>query len=218
MDSLTNQLSEIYDRQCITDDLSGKSAMVVGIGGIGSWLALDLALIGVGTLVLVDHDTIEASNLNRTMFKLSQVGMLKTIAAKVLISERRPDTIVMTVDEQYDTALLQKYRTDYVFDATDSLATRRLIQQYFADNPDLEHPVYCKCGYDGFHGTISVNDFDSGRWGDDGSYTIVPSFVGTPQVLSALAIIEVIVNKSAEPASCNFNVKKLLRKTKELVT
>ena len=78
-------------------------------------------------------------------------------------------------------------------------------------------PPYCKCGYDGFLGTISVNDFDSGRWGDDGSYTAVPSFVGTPQVLSALAVIEMILCKSTASTSYNFNVKKLLTKKKELV-
>lgn len=216
MDSVINTLSDIYKRQCMIDDLSTNSAMVIGIGGVGSWLALDLALIGVGTLVIVDPDTIEASNLNRTMFMIKQVGLKKVDAITSLISERRPDTIVLTVDDYFDIALLKKYKVDYVFDATDSLATRKLIDSYYKANADIENPPYCKCGYDGFLGTISVNDFDSGRWGDDGSYTAVPSFVGTPQVLSALAIIEMILCKSTASTSYNFNVKKLLTKKKEL--
>jgi len=217
MDSVNNTLSDIYKRQCMIDDLSSSSAMVIGIGGVGSWLALDLALIGVGTLVIVDPDTIEASNLNRKMFMIKQVGLKKVDAITSLISERRPDTIVLTVDDYFDIALLKKYKVDYVFDATDSLATRKLIDSYYKANTDVEMPPFCKCGYDGFLGTISVNDFDSGRWGDDGSYNAVPSFVGTPQVLSALAVIELVLCKSSASTSYNFNVKKLLTKKKELV-
>jgi molybdopterin/thiamine biosynthesis adenylyltransferase len=216
MDSINNVLSDIYDRQCMIDDLSSKSALVIGVGGVGSWLALDLALIGVGTLIIIDPDVIEASNLNRTMFKVSQVGMKKTLASKVLISERRPDAIVLTIDEHFETTLLKKYNVDFIFDATDNLATRNLIDDFYKTNADITRPPYCKCGYDGFYGTLSANDFDSGRWGEDGSYTAVPSFVGTPQVLSALAVIELVVCKSSIPMSYNFNVKKLLTRKKEL--
>lgn len=217
MDSINNVLSDIYDRQCMIDDLSSKSAMVIGVGGVGSWLALDLALIGVGTLILIDPDVIEASNLNRTMFKVSQVGMKKTLASKVLISERRPDAIVLTIDEHFDTSLLKKYKVDFMFDATDNLATRNLVDDFYKTNTDITRPPYCKCGYDGFHGTLSANDFASGRWGEDGSYTAVPSFVGTPQVLSVLAVIELVICKSSIPMSYNFNVKKLLTRKEELI-
>ena len=77
----------LYDRQKeIVDDCSDESAMVIGVGGIGSWIALDLALIGMGTIILIDSDTVELTNLNRTLFRLSDVGKYKTEALKDLIT------------------------------------------------------------------------------------------------------------------------------------
>lgn len=215
MDSVINSsLTEIYIRQSGIESFSDSSAMVIGVGGIGSWLAIDLALIGVGTLIIVDPDKLESSNLNRTLFRLNQVGTCKTLAIKELINERRPDTIVLTFEEPFSIQLLEKYKVDYIFDATDNLATRSLIHQHFTYN--LSTP-YCKVGYDGFQATLSINDFESGRWGEDGSYTAVPSFFGTPQILSAIAVIEMFLVKKNLPGSINFNVKKLLKKIKEKI-
>ena len=214
MDSLVNNLTNIYSRQTNIGSYSNKSALVIGVGGVGSWLALDLALLGAGTLVLVDPDLLEASNLNRTLFKLEQIGKKKTDAVKDLILERRPDCIIMTVEDYFQSQLLDKYKVDHIFDCTDNLATRQQIHEYFESSAGEPVP-YCKCGYDGFQATLSFNDFESGRWGDDGSYTAVPSFFGTPQLLSALAVIELVMVDSKQGGSCNFNVKKILNKIKE---
>ena len=145
------------------------------------------------------------------MFKLNQVGSYKTKALHELILERRPDTIVVTIEDIFQTHLIDKYNVDFIFDATDNLATRQLIKE--TRDKHLIH--YCKCGYDGFQATLSLNDFESGRWGDDGSYTAVPSFFGTPQILSALAVIEMLLVDKGKTASINFNVKKLLNKIKD---
>ena len=216
MDSI-NSISNIYDRQSSIGSYSDKSAIVIGLGGIGSWLALDLALLGLSTLVLIDPDTLEASNLNRTLYKLNQTGTKKTQALSDLIHERRPDCIVLTIEDYFNSTILDKYPVDYVFDCTDNLSTRQLIHQY-NDNTKGKEPIpYCKCGYDGFQATLSINDFDSGRWGDDGSYTVVPSFFGTPQVLSAIAVIELLMVDPIQSSSTNFNVKKILNKINELI-
>jgi len=215
MDGVINSpLTEIYNRQSGIESFSDSSAMIIGQGGIGSWIGLDLALLGVGTLILIDPDKLESSNLNRTLFKLNQVGTYKTLAIKELIAERRPDSIVLTIEETFYPQLLEKYKVDYIFDATDNLATRSLIQEHFTKAPNTP---YCKCGYDGFQATISINDFDSGRWGEDGSYTAVPSFVCTPQILSAIAVIEMLLVKKDHSGTTNFNVKKLLKKIKEKI-
>ena len=216
MDSINN----LYDRQSGVESQSDVSAIVIGLGGLGSWIALDLALIGVGTLIIIDPDKLEASNLNRTLFKYSQIGQNKTQAIKELILERRPDTIVLTIEDYFKSDYMDKYKVDFIFDATDNLSTRQMIHdynQYQKQNliPDFNPFQYCKCGYDGFFATLSMNDFDSGRWGDEGSYTVVPSFFGTPQILSAIAIIEMLLNNSTKEYSYNFNVKKLLNKISE---
>jgi len=203
---MDNTISDIYTRQedLLQKDFKEESALVIGLGGIGSWVALNLALLGVGTLVLVDPDTIEASNLNRTLFKLSDIGRKKTEAIIDLISERRQDTIVLTIDDYFSPDMLDKYSVDYICDCTDNLNTRdKLKDLNFQGN-------YVKCGYDGYSATISINDFDSGRWGEGGSYTSVPSFFGTPQVISALVITEMLINVQIETRTINFEIDKVL--------
>ncbi|MBS1550494.1 MAG: ThiF family adenylyltransferase [Bacteroidetes bacterium] len=216
MDGINN----LYDRQSGVESQSDLSAIVIGVGGLGSWIALDLALIGVGTLIVIDPDKLEASNLNRTLFKYSQIGQLKTQAIKELILERRTDTIVVTIEDYFNSDILNKYSVHYIFDATDNLSTRQMIHDYNQYQkqmqiPDFNPIPYSKCGYDGYNATLSMNDYESGRWGDEGSYTVVPSFFGTPQILSAMAVIEMLLNYSAQEYSYNFNVKKLLNKISE---
>lgn len=201
-----NTISDIYTRQqdLLHKDFKEESALVIGLGGIGSWVALDLALLGVGTLVLVDPDTIEASNLNRTLYKLTDITRKKTEATKDLISERRQDTIVLAIDDYFSPDMLDKYSVDYIFDCTDNLNTRDKMKDLnFQGN-------YVKCGYDGYSATISINDFESGSWGEGGSYTSVPSFFGTPQVISALVITEILINVQIETKTINFEVDKAL--------
>ncbi len=66
------QLQDRYNRQKIIPDwdqesLSDAHVLVLGVGALGSYLSVNLALAGVGNLHLVDFDTIEISNLNRQM-------------------------------------------------------------------------------------------------------------------------------------------------------
>ena len=84
--SLSSPLTEIYDRQSGIESFSDSSAIIMGVGGVGSWLALDLALIGVGTLILIDNYKLESSNLNRTLFKLKHIGLYKNLYIKELIT------------------------------------------------------------------------------------------------------------------------------------
>lgn len=207
----------LYTRQKeLLDDCSDESAMVIGVGGIGSWIALNLALIGVGTIILIDPDKIELTNLNRTLFRLSDVGKNKVDTLKELISERRNDSIVITINEHFNPLHLEKYRTKYIFDCTDTLNVRKRIKDIIQDDTEIQ---YIKCGYDGLDCSICFNDFDSGAWGEESSYTIVPSFFGTPQVISALAITEVLVDcyNKLPSRTVHFDLKSLLKEKKEVV-
>ena len=199
-------LEEINNRQKgLIGDFSEHSAVVVGLGGIGSWIALNLAMTGLGTLILYDNDKVEASNLNRTLFKLSHIGQAKTKAVKELISERRKDTIVITIQELFSVEHLKKLEgIDFIFDCSDSIKIKDSLAQV------KTRPRYIKLGYDGFEGTLCVDDFTSGQWGSDSSYTITPSFFAPPQILSALGIIEMLLIKKPITSTVNLNVKKIL--------
>jgi molybdopterin/thiamine biosynthesis adenylyltransferase len=207
----TSILEDIQNRQKgLVEDFSGKCALIIGLGGIGNWIALDLALIGVGTLILYDNDKIEASNLNRTLFKLSQIGEYKTKACKDLIAERRKDTIVITFEEKFTSDDLKKFDgIDSIFDCSDTTKLKDSISEV------KRRPDYIKLGYDGFDSTICINDFESGKWGEDSDYTITPSLFATPQIISALAVTEMLLVRRHPKRTVNFNIKNILNQISE---
>lgn len=75
-----------------------KSAKVgiAGLGGLGSNIAVALARIGVGTLVLADFDVVEPSNLNRQQYFVDQIGMLKTEALTSTLKRANPYITIET--------------------------------------------------------------------------------------------------------------------------
>ncbi len=213
-DSVNSFRDELNSRQkTIVGDYSGYVAIIAGLGGIGSWLAIDLALVGVGTVILFDSDKIEASNLNRTLFKLNQIGQFKTKAVRDLIMERRKDTLVIANNEYFTPEQLRRYNgAEYVFDCTDKLVVKDSLFELKKNDTtgNLFFPQYIKLGYDGYEGTLCINDFSTGIWGEDSSYTITPSFFGTPQILSALAVIEMLMKRQQTPKTVNLNVKRVI--------
>lgn len=63
---------------------------IAGLGGLGSVIAMALARVGVGKLILVDFDVVEPSNLNRQQYFVHQIGMPKTEALKKIIADINP--------------------------------------------------------------------------------------------------------------------------------
>ena len=230
---ITNEDEINLRQQHIVSDYSEKIAIVVGLGGIGSWVAVDLALIGIGTLILFDDDKIESSNLNRTIFKLSQVGEFKTKAVKQLIAERRKNILVITNEELFQAEHLKKYNgIDYFFDCSDTTRLKDSLAEIKSkieipppatknktsideEEVALKIPLICKLGYDGLNATMCFNDFSTGRWGEDSSYTVTPSFFGTPQIISAMAIIELLMKRKQVPRTVNMNVKRIINQIEE---
>lgn len=206
-------LDDITNRQKgLIGDFSEHSAVVVGLGGIGNWVAVDLSLIGVGTIILYDNDKVEASNLNRTLFKLNHIGKPKVTAVRDLISERRKDTIIIIHEELFVVDDLKKLEgIDYLFDCSDSSK----LKDSLAQSKDF-NTKYIKLGYDGFEATLTT-DLSSGQWGSDpSSYTTVPSFFGTPKIISSLAVIEMLLIKKHVQKTVNLNVKKILTQLSNL--
>jgi len=72
------------------EKLKNGKAAIAGLGGLGSNIAVMLARIGVGKLLLVDFDVVEPGNLNRQNYNLTHLGMLKTEALKSQIDKINP--------------------------------------------------------------------------------------------------------------------------------
>ena len=73
-----------------SEKLKEAKVCILGLGGLGSNVAVLLARSGIGYLKLVDFDTVEASNLNRQQYRISHIGIKKTEAMKSIIREINP--------------------------------------------------------------------------------------------------------------------------------
>ncbi|GAA0178369.1 thiamine biosynthesis protein ThiF [Clostridium sediminicola] len=80
----------------VHNKIKKSKVAVAGLGGLGSNIAVMLARIGVGELLLVDFDVVELSNLNRQCYNISHIGMPKTLALKKQIEEINPFINVYT--------------------------------------------------------------------------------------------------------------------------
>ena len=117
--------------------LLGAKVLVVGAGGLGAPLLAYLAAAGVGTIGVVDDDTVSLSNLQRqVLYRTADVGTPKVAAAKQRLGELNPDCHIEThhcrVTAENVSTLLADY--DIVADGCDNFATRFLLNDacYFA--------------------------------------------------------------------------------------
>ena len=86
----------------IAKKLKKVEVCILGLGGLGSNVAVLLARAGIGSLKLVDFDRVEASNLNRQQYRISHIGLKKTEAMKSIIKEINPFVEVETLDIKVD--------------------------------------------------------------------------------------------------------------------
>lgn len=80
----------------ILQSLKGALVGIAGCGGLGSAVAVSLARLGVGRLLLVDYDLVEPSNLNRQQFFVDQIGLPKVEALRDNLERMNPFVIVET--------------------------------------------------------------------------------------------------------------------------
>ena len=69
---------------------SSATVAICGLGGLGSNIAMSLARVGIGRLILIDFDRVDITNLHRQQYKISQIGMHKTDALTVNLREIAP--------------------------------------------------------------------------------------------------------------------------------
>lgn len=79
--------------------IRSKTAIIIGVGGVGSVAAEMLVRSGIGRLVIFDYDKVEMANMNRMFFTPDQVGMLKVDAAKQSLDKiSQGNTVVVPIN------------------------------------------------------------------------------------------------------------------------
>ena len=110
------------------ETLKGKSVVIFGLGGVGSYAAEALCRAGVGRLTLVDFDTVCVSNINRQLHALdSTVGMVKCQLMAERLRQINPEAEIVEKKEFYsaeNSDLLLDGGYDYVVDAIDHFTSK----------------------------------------------------------------------------------------------
>lgn len=107
--------------------LGGSTVLVIGLGGLGSPIALYLAAAGVGTLILNDHDRVDLSNLQRQIAHADNaLGTPKAESASTAVRAINPGVRVEAIDHKLSPEALNDLlaRSDLVLDASDNFTTR----------------------------------------------------------------------------------------------
>ena len=110
--------------------LKAAKVLCVGTGGLGAPLALYLAAAGVGTIGLVDFDTVDASNLQRQVIhSTATVGKLKVDSAEIMLKGLNPHLNVVKYNTMLTSAnALEIFKDfDVIADGTDNFQTRYLV-------------------------------------------------------------------------------------------
>ena len=156
-------MNERYNRQLLLPEIGEQGqaklraarVLIVGVGGLGSPIALYLAGAGVGTIGLIDDDTVSLSNLHRqVLYTEAEVGQPKAVcAARRLQALNRdinvePHAVRLTAENAR--SLIGRY--DMVIDGCDNFATRFLI----SDTCQALHIPYIYGAIGGLEGQVAV--------------------------------------------------------------
>jgi len=141
---------------------------VIGIGGVGSWVAEALARTGIGQITLIDLDEICISNINRQIHALHEtIGKEKTDVMAQRIKSINPDCVVNQIGDFVGYKNLESCLSDdfdYVVDAIDSAAIKAAIANWCKRH---KVPVICIGGAGGKMDPTSIKIGDLNRTKND---------------------------------------------------
>ncbi|WP_405575879.1 molybdopterin-synthase adenylyltransferase MoeB [Winogradskyella sp. Asnod2-B02-A] len=184
--------------------LSNAKVLVVGAGGLGCPILQYLTAAGIGTIGIIDFDTVEVSNLQRqVLFGTSSLGKNKAEAAKTRLQDLN-DTITITAYPErltHKNAIDLFNQYDIIVDGTDNFETRYLINDasIITNKPLVFGAIYK------FEGQVSVFNYNNGpsyrclfkkqpqnntlNCSEVGVLGILPGIIGTMQANEVLKIV-----------------------------
>ena len=114
--------------------IQGRHICVVGIGGVGSWVAESLARHGIGKITLIDMDHIVESNINRQIHALDSTdGESKIKAMKDRIIDINPTCLVDCIDDFLEASNIDSHissKFDFIIDAIDQSSVKISLAEY----------------------------------------------------------------------------------------
>lgn len=119
------------------ESLLSASVLIVGLGGLGSPVALYLAAAGVGELLLNDFDDVDASNLQRQVIhQENDIAKNKAVSAQQKIQQLNPSCQTQALTKKLDKIELDIYvkKVDAVVDCSDNFTSRYLLNQLCVKN------------------------------------------------------------------------------------
>src|ERR1700749_3665277 len=213
MPSLSNDEIARYSRHLILPEvgmegqqkLKAAKVLCVGTGGLGAPLAMYLAAAGVGTIGLVDFDTVDASNLQRQVIhSTATVGKLKVDSAEIMLKGLNPHLNVVKHNTMLTSANALEILKDYdvIADGTDNFQTRYLVNDacVLLGKPNAYASIYR------FEGQASIFGAPDGpcyrclypeppppglvpSCAEGGVLGILPGVIGTIQATEAIKLI-----------------------------
>ena len=196
-------LSEIG--QAGQDKISSTKVLIIGAGGLGCPIAQYLTAAGVGTLGIIDFDTVEVSNLQRqVLYGKSTLGKNKAIAAKERLEDLNDDISIIAYPEKltHKNAIDLFNQYDIIVDGTDNFETRYLVNDacIIANKPFVFGAIYK------FEGQVSVFNYKNGpsyrcvfpnppekgsvpNCSEIGVLGVLPGIIGTMQANEVLKMI-----------------------------
>jgi len=201
-----------YARQIILPEIgdagqakiSAASVLCVGAGGLGCPALLYLASAGIGHIHIIDHDTVDLSNLQRqTLYATDQIGANKAIAAKARLSALNPEIKITAHPEKLtaDNAEALFKNVDIIIDGTDNFTTKFLIN----DAALITEKPFIYASILGFNGQLSTFNYQGGpcyrclfpappthgvkNCAEAGIIGAVAGIIGSSQALEAIKII-----------------------------
>ena len=125
--------------------IANATILIAGMGGLGCIVANNLVRLGIGKLIIVDHDTVRESDLNRQiLYDISDIGKLKVGIASVKLKQINPNTEIIPITKKVvNLECLMKELNDYEYngiaDCLDNYKGRFILEKLLSDEQFLVH-------------------------------------------------------------------------------
>ena len=115
-----------------------KTVLILGVGGVGGYVVEALARCGISTLILVDYDIVDITNINRQLVALdSTIGKKKVDLFENRIKDINAQCKVIKIDQRIDSdnyLELFQYKIDFIADCCDDIRVKKCIIEYALEN------------------------------------------------------------------------------------